>query len=81
MSSIFPEFDSDSEIRSASAALFVQGMPLRISQQDMGSAVYQRGHASLKRETRPNQASRGFSPLPGFLIGPQDCSLTGYLQK
>jgi hypothetical protein len=82
MSSIFPEFlDSDSEVRSPSAALFVQVMPMRISQQDMGSAVYQRGHASLNRETAPNQASRGFSPCRAFLIGPKGCSPAGYPQK
>jgi len=40
MSSIF----LDSEDHSASAVLFVKGIPMPISQQDMGSAVYQSGH-------------------------------------
>src|SRR6202034_1866051 len=79
MSSIFPEFlDSDSEIRSPSAALFVQIMPMQISQQDMGSAVHQRGHASLNRESAPNQASRGFSRCRAFPVGPKECSPAGY---
>ena len=56
MSSIF----LDSEIRSASAVLFVQGIPLRIPQQDLGSSVYHRGHARFSRENKPIRASRGF---------------------
>ncbi|MGC2728474.1 MAG: hypothetical protein WA254_04690, partial [Candidatus Sulfotelmatobacter sp.] len=73
--------NSDSEIRSASAALFVQAMPTRISQQDLGSAVYQRGHASFIRKTAPNQASRGFSYRPARPIEPKEHSLAAYLQK
>jgi hypothetical protein len=51
----------DSEIRSTSTALFVQGIPMRISQQDMGSAVYQRGHARFSRGTLPMPECCGFS--------------------
>ena len=50
----------DSESRSASAVLFVQGISMRISRQDMGSTVYQRGHAGLSAQARRARQHCGF---------------------
>jgi hypothetical protein len=44
----------DSECRSTSAALFVQGISMEIPQQDMGSVVYQGSHAGFIGQTASN---------------------------
>jgi len=59
----------DSESRSASAALFVQGIAMRISWQDMESAVYQRGHARFRTEGTARRRSRVFPRAGPFRWG------------
>jgi len=56
----------DFESSSDSTTLFVQGIPVPNSQQDIGSSVYQRGHSGLASENHRNtDASRGFFPISG----------------
>ena len=71
----------DSDRRSASAALFVQGISTPISRQDMGSAVYHRGYAKFLRKTQADPRQPRLSERPASTPQPQHRSPAAYPQK
>src|ERR1700683_1713219 len=59
----------------------VQGIPMRISQQDIGSSVYQCGHSLYALIRHGTALHRGFSSDVPALVGSQGCLRMAYPQK